>query len=57
MVLTLVKGQKMDLTKNNPDLNLIHTGLDWNAPGTFDIDVSAFMLGKEEKIIRKSWTF
>jgi hypothetical protein len=24
MVLSLVKGQKVDLTKNNPELNLLH---------------------------------
>lgn len=53
MVLPLVKGQKIDLTKNSQDLNLIHIGLDWQAPNFFDVDVSAFMLGVDEKITRE----
>ncbi|WP_223593654.1 TerD family protein [Neobacillus bataviensis] len=53
MVTPLVKGQKIDLTKNNPELNLLHIGLDWNAPSHFDIDVSAFMVGADDKIIRE----
>jgi DNA polymerase-3 subunit epsilon len=53
MVLSLVKGQKIDLTKNNPELNLLHIGLDWKAPGNFEIDVSAFMVGANEKIVRE----
>lgn len=51
MVLSLVKGQKIDLTKNNPELNLLHIGLDWEAPSNFEIDVSAFMVGADEKIV------
>ncbi|WP_342431136.1 TerD family protein [Neobacillus sp. FSL H8-0543] len=53
MVLSLVKGQKIDLTKNQPDINLIHIGLDWRAPRHFDIDVSAFLLGQDEQIVRE----
>ncbi|MDR6123488.1 stress response protein SCP2 [Bacillus sp. SLBN-46] len=53
MVLSLVKGQKIELTKNNPDMNLLHIGLDWKAPKTFDVDVSAFLLGNDEKIVRE----
>ncbi|MEH7333960.1 TerD family protein [Neobacillus drentensis] len=53
MVISLIKGQKIVLTKNNPELNLLHIGLDWNAPGNFDIDVSAFMVGADNKIIRE----
>ncbi|MEH7419422.1 TerD family protein [Neobacillus drentensis] len=53
MVLSLVKGQKLDLSKNNPALNLLHIGLDWKAPANFDIDVSAFMVGQDDKIIRE----
>ncbi|WP_144553331.1 TerD family protein [Bacillus sp. X1(2014)] len=53
MVLSLIKGQKIELTKNNPELNLLHIGLDWKAPSYFDIDVSAFMVGQEDKIIRE----
>lgn len=53
MVLSLVKGQKIDLTKNNHDLNLIHIGLYWKAPSNFDIDTSAFMIGQNGKIVRE----
>jgi stress response protein SCP2 len=53
MVLSLVKGQKIDLTKNNPDMNLLHIGFDWLAPKQFDVDVSAFLLGHDDKIVRE----
>jgi stress response protein SCP2 len=51
MVLSLIKGQKIDLTKNNPDTNLLSVGLNWQAPVNLDIDVSAFMVGQDEKIV------
>ncbi|MGX6443565.1 TerD family protein [Neobacillus sp. K501] len=51
MVLSLIKGQKIDLTKNNPDTQLLSVGLNWQAPGNLDIDVSAFMVGQDEKIV------
>jgi stress response protein SCP2 len=54
MVLSLVKGQKIDITKNNSEkLNLIHIGLDWRAPKNLDIDASAFMIGHDGKIVRE----
>ncbi|MGF6950185.1 stress response protein SCP2 [Neobacillus sp. B4I6] len=53
MVLSLVKGQKVDLTKNNSNMNVLHIGLDWQAPKHFDVDVSAFLLGHDEKIVRE----
>jgi stress response protein SCP2 len=53
MVLSLIKGQKIDLTKTNPDLNMITIGLDWQAPANMDIDVSAFLLGQDEKILNE----
>ncbi|WP_144553335.1 TerD family protein [Bacillus sp. X1(2014)] len=53
MVLSLVKGQKVDLTKNNSNMNLLHIGFDWQAPKHFDVDVSAFLLGNDEKIIQE----
>lgn len=53
MVLSLIKGQKIDLTKTNPDLNIISIGLDWKAPNNMDIDVSAFLVGQDEKILKE----
>jgi stress response protein SCP2 len=53
MVLSLIKGQKIDLTKTNPDLNIISIGLDWQAPTNMDIDVSAFLVGQDEKILKE----
>ncbi|MEH7251804.1 TerD family protein [Neobacillus niacini] len=53
MVVSLVKGQKIDLTRNNPDMNLLHIGLDWHSPKQFDVDVSAFLLGHDDKIVRE----
>jgi stress response protein SCP2 len=53
LVLSLVKGQKIDLTSNNPALHFIHIGLDWHVQNNLDIDVSAFMIGQDEKIVRE----
>ncbi|WP_419882553.1 TerD family protein [Peribacillus sp. B-H-3] len=53
MSVTLVKGQKVDITKNVENLNYLHVGLDWQTSNHFDIDVSAFLLGEDEKIVRE----
>lgn len=49
MAISLEKGQKIDLTKTNPSVKSFKVGLGWNpnsaVGGTFDIDVSAFILG------------
>lgn len=52
MALNLVKGQSDKL--NN--LNLFHIGLGWDvredtSEYDFDLDVSAFMIGKRKKVI------
>lgn len=50
----LRKGERISLTKDNPNLDKIHVGLGWdvNESGTydFDLDASVFMLGENEKI-------
>ena len=54
---TLRKGQKIELSKNNPGLSKILVGLGWNANnfGTdFDLDVSAFLLGSNGKVLSNS---
>jgi len=53
-MVNLVKGQKVDLTKSNPTVKKFLVGLGWNANtsstgGSFDIDVSAFILGADGK--------
>ncbi|WP_057762130.1 TerD family protein [Cytobacillus praedii] len=53
MVISLVKGQKIDITKNKPETTRLHIGMGWKSQHHFDIDVSAFMLGEDEKIIRE----
>lgn len=49
------KGQKVDLTKTNPNLKNIIVGLGWDANQasssySFDIDASAFLLGVSGKV-------
>ncbi len=50
----LRKGQKVDLSKNNPGLSNLLVGLGWkiNSSGAdFDLDASAFMLGAGDKVL------
>lgn len=51
--INLVKGQKIDLTKTNPNVSKFRVGLGWNPQGAvgqaFDLDVSAFILGADGK--------
>lgn len=51
--ISLVKGQKVDLTKTNPSVNKYKVGLGWNPQGSvgdsFDLDVSAFIIGADGK--------
>ena len=53
MSISLIKGQKIDLTKNIKDLNYIHIGIDWGNLSGLDIDASAFLLGEDDKIVRE----
>lgn len=50
MAISLVKGQKVDLTKGNPGLKKIMIGLGWDVNqfdtgADFDLDAAAFLLG------------
>lgn len=51
--IAMSKGQRLNLTKDNPGLSKIRVGLGWDvssAAGTdFDLDASAFMLGENGK--------
>ena len=52
MSINLKKGQKVDITKNNPQLEKILVKLGWNTNNTanFDLDAAAFLLGKDGKV-------
>ena len=55
MSISLIKGQKVDLTKDNPNLSRILVGLGWDVNkydggADFDLDASAFLLGSNGKV-------
>lgn len=61
-VISLAKGQKIDLTKGNLSLNKICIGLGWDTNkyvggADFDLDASVFMLDKSGKCEEKGFIF
>lgn len=55
MAVRLSKGQKVDLTKSNPNLKEIIVGLGWASNSAtssynFDLDASAFLIGSNGKV-------
>ena len=57
MAISLVKGQKIDLTKGNPALKKVIIGLGWDTNKysggfDFDLDASVFLLGTNGKTNR-----
>ena len=55
MPISLQKGQKVSLTKNNPGLSKVVVGLDWDVNafdtgGDFDLDAAAFLLTDTGKV-------
>ncbi|HZK83938.1 MAG TPA: TerD family protein [Desulfosporosinus sp.] len=55
MAVRLSKGQKVDLTKSNPNLKEIIVGLGWasnpaSSSYNFDLDASAFLIGSNGKV-------
>lgn len=52
---SLRKGEKVSLTKNNPSLNELTVGLGWDANGfvgqNFDLDAQVFMLKEDGKVL------
>ena len=55
MAVSLSKGQKVDLTKNNPGLSKLLVGLGWDTNKydggyDFDLDAAAFLLGSDGKV-------
>ena len=58
-MISLFKGQKVDLTKGNPGLSKIVVGLGWDVNkydggSAFDLDAAAFMLGANGKVLNDS---
>ena len=54
MPISLAKGQKMSLTKDNPSLSKITVGLGWDVNkysggAEFDLDASVFICGANGK--------
>ena len=52
MAVSLQKGQKVSITKDNPGLSNVVVGLGWDVNrfdtgGGFDLDTAAFMLGAQ----------
>ena len=57
MPVSLKKGQKVSLTKDNPGLSRVVVGLGWDVNafdtgGAFDLDAAAFLLGENGKTTR-----
>jgi len=50
MAVTIVKGQKADLTKTNPGLQRLTVALNWNSPAQIELDTSAFLLAANGKV-------
>lgn len=53
MTISLIKGQKADLTKNNPSLNDVIIGMGWRgANSSLEVDFSAFLLAQNSKVTK-----
>ena len=57
MPISLKKGQKVSLSKDNPGLSRVVVGLGWDVNafdtgGDFDLDTAAFLLGDSGKVTR-----
>lgn len=55
IMISLSKGQKVDLTKGNPGLSKLMVGLGWDVnkydgQAAFDLDAAAFLLGANGKV-------
>ncbi len=58
MPISLAKGQKVSLTKDNPGLSRVIVGLGWDVNafdtgGDFDLDAAAFMVTESGKVSRQ----
>lgn len=60
MAISLSKGQKISLSKEDPGLTKVLVGLGWDIKASdtgfdFDLDASCFMLGENEKILSEQY--
>ncbi|OUQ87015.1 tellurium resistance protein TerA [Brevibacillus brevis] len=53
MTMMVVKGQKVDVTKQFPGLTKVIVGLGWHTGSELDLDASAFQLGATGKVNRE----
>ena len=53
MIHTLVRGQKIDVTNNHPEIRGLLVDLTWDAPMNMDVDASAFLVGFNGKITKE----
>jgi tellurite resistance protein TerA len=53
MTIMVVKGQKVDVTKQFPGLSKVIVGLGWRAQSGLELDASAFQLGASGKVKRE----
>lgn len=53
MIHTLVRGQKIDVTKNHPGIRGVLVDLTWDAPMNMDVDASAFLVGFNGEITKE----
>ena len=52
----LSKGQKISLSKMNPNLDLVDIGLGWDvSTNAYDLDSEAFLLGPGERVLGDDW--
>ncbi|QMV41452.1 TerD family protein [Cohnella cholangitidis] len=50
MSLSIVKGQKADITRSNPSLSRVIVGMGWNSTSGVDLDFSVFVLQANGKV-------
>ncbi|MFC4303117.1 TerD family protein [Cohnella boryungensis] len=50
MSLSIIKGQKADVTKNNPSVSRVIVGMGWGASSGVDLDFSVFALQGNSKV-------
>ncbi|WP_017811069.1 TerD family protein [Paenibacillus shenyangensis] len=50
MSVSIVKGQKTDVTKLHPELSQLNIVLGWQAPAALELDTSAFLLQQDGRV-------
>lgn len=50
MSVSIVKGQKTDVTKSHPGLSQLNILLGWQAPAALELDTSAFLLQQDGRV-------